>query len=451
MAEMASSSIATRQQGSPVAATLLVAVYAALLLSPLIVAAVAGPATEAPLLKQLGRSAALVAAVILTMQAVLAGRLKSVCEHYGLDMVLRFHKSMAVLAVVLVIAHPILLAASAGSWSLITSFDLPWYIWFGKIALLLLIIVGVTSIWQKQLLDFQAWRKIHNIAPAILVLVLVHSWIAGGDLQSTPMRVLWVALFGVAVTAYSLHKFVWPAMRKSKLWSVASVSQETHDVWTVEFEPPEGEEPMDYAPGQFHFVTLYRGDDRYDGEEHHFTISSSPVRGDTHTSSIKSVGDFTSTIGETEAGDRAMIQGPYGRFSYAVNAPDDRYLFIAGGIGITPIMSMLRHMRDTEADVDVTLIYGNKTQSDIVFRDELDEIAAGETPRLSVTHVLSEEEWDGPTGHVDGGAIADAAGEDLSEHSVYVCGPPPMMDEVISTVLEMGAPEDRLYNERFWL
>ncbi len=452
MAEMAPDErITSRPQGSPAVAIALVVLYAAVLMLPLIVAAVTGTQESEPFLRQLGKSVALVAITILAMQAVLAGRLKSVCKHYGLDMVLRFHRSMAILSLVLVIAHPILLAASSGTWNLITSLDLPWYIWFGKIALLLLVIQGVTSIWQKQLLDFQTWRRIHNVAPAILVLAFVHSWIAGGDLQALPMKVLWVALLGVAVAAYAAHKVIWPLMRKSQLWSVGSVTQETHDVWTLEFEPPEDEEPMDYAPGQFHFVTLYRGGDRYDGEEHHFTISSSPTSGPTHTSTIKNVGDFTSTIGETEAGDGAMIQGPYGRFSYAVNAPDDRYLMIAGGIGITPIMSMLRHMRDTEADVDVTLIYGNRTREDIVFREELDDIAAGEAPNLTVIHVMSREDWDGPTGHVDRDLIAEHVEEDLSDYSVYVCGPGPMMDEVIPAVLDLGAPEERLYSERFWL
>ncbi|MEA3401665.1 MAG: ferredoxin reductase family protein [Armatimonadota bacterium] len=386
---------------------------------------------------------------ILALQALLAGRLKPVCEQYGLDMVLRFHKSMAVLSLVLLVAHPVLLSLSAGSWNLITSLDLPWYIIFGKIALLL-VIQGITSIWQRRLLDFQTWRVLHNVAPGILVLVFVHSWMAGGDLQATPMRVLWVALFAIAVVAYSAHKFVGPISRKSNLWTVKSVSQETHDVYTLEFEPPEGSQPLQYNPGQFQFLTLYR-DDRYDGEEHHFTISSSPSSGPTHTSTIKNSGDFTATIGETEPGDRAMIQAPFGRFSYAINAPDDRYLFIAGGIGITPLMAMLRHMRDEGADCEVTLLFGNKTEDDIVFRDELHAIAVGETPNLSVVHVLSQGQWEGETGYIDRDLISRYVGDDLSGMSIYLCGPEAMMDTLIPELLDINANQNRLYSERFWL
>ena len=451
MTKMASEKITTQRRGSPVAAVALVVLYVAVLMLPLVMAALTGEQESEPFLTVLGTSAALVAITILAMQMVLAGRLKAVCEHYGLDMVLRFHKSVAVLSLGLLIAHPILLSLAHGNWNLITSFDLPWYIWFGKIALVLLVIQAITSLWQKQLLDFQVWRVVHNQAPVILLLVFTHSWVVGEDVEATPMRILWVALLGVALVVYSLHKFVWPAMRKSRLWEVASVQQEARDVWTLEFEPPGSEDSFDYAPGQFNFVTLYRDDDRYDGEEHHFTISSSPTSGPTHTTTIKNSGDFTSTIGATRPGDRAMIEGPYGRFSYTLNAPDDRYLFIAGGIGITPIMSMLRHMRDTAADVDVTLIYGSKTQDDIVFRAEMDEIADGAAPRLKVVHVLSEEEWDNPTGRVDRELIVDEAGSDLSDYSIYICGPVPMMDKMIELVLELGAREDRLYSERFWL
>ncbi len=451
MAETTPRSVRTHRLGSPIAAIALVVFYAALLMLPLVLAATTGERETEPFLKMLGMSFALVAMVILALQVMLAARIKAICEHYGLDMLLRFHRSMAVLAVVLLVAHPILLALSSGSWRLITGLQQSWPIWFGKIALLLLLIVAVTSLWRRQLLNFEAWHKVHGLAPAILLLGFVHSWVVGDDLEGTPMRVLWLVLLGASLVVYSLHMFVWPALRRSKLWNVASVKQETHNVWTLEFEPPEGVEPLHYAPGQFSFLRLYRGDERHDGEEHHFTISSSPLQARTHICTIKNSGDFTSTIGATEPGDTATIQGPYGRFSYTVHAPSSKYLFIAGGIGITPLMGMLRHMRDSEADVDVTLLYANDTQADIVFREELDEIAESDAPRLKVVHVLAKEDWDGPIGHVNRTHIAQATAEELPDYAIYVCGPPAMMRRVIRTVLRMGAREDRLYSERFWL
>ena len=451
MAETAPKSVPKQHPGSPTAAIALVALYAALLMLPLVLAVTTGDPEAEPLLRMLGQSFALVAMVILALQVMLAARIKAICEHYGLDMLLRFHRSMAVLAVLLLVAHPVLLALNSGSWALLTGLQQSWPILLGKTSLLLLLIVAVTSLFRRRLLNFEAWHKVHGLAPAILVLGFVHSWVVGDHLQATPMRVLWIVLLAASLVVYALHKFVWPAARRSKLWTVASVTQETDRVWTLEFEPPEGVEPLHYAPGQFSFLRLYRGDERYDGEEHHFTISSSPLQIPTHTCTIKISGDFTATIGATKPGDTATVQGAFGRFSYTLHPPSNKYLFVAGGIGITPLMSMLRHMRDAALDVDVTLIYANDTQADIAFRDELDEIAEQDTPRLNVVHVLAKEDWDGPIGHVNRTHIAQATAEELSEYAIYVCGPPAMMTRVIRTVLRMGAREDRLYSERFWL
>lgn len=437
--------------GSSVLAVLFVVLYAVILSLPLIIAGLTPPTEADPFLRQLGKSFALVAATILAMQAVLAGRLRTITRHYGLDMVLRFHKSMAVLAVVLLLAHPFLLAAGSGSWGLVTSLDMPWYIWLGRIALLLLLVQGVTSLFQRQLLDYQVWRVIHNQAPIILGLAFVHSWLVGSDFTASSMQLLWVLIFGSAVVVYALHKFIWPMARKRKPWTVKSVNQETHDVWTLELEPPEGVEPLKYAPGQFRFLTLYRGDGRYDGEEHHFTISSSPTTGPTHTSTIKNAGDFTATIGDTKPGDRAVIQGPYGHFSHVLDPPADRYLFIAGGIGITPLMSMLRYMRDTGSEARVVLLYGNTTEADIVFRGELDSMVDAQRPPLRVVHVLSEEDWEGETGQIDRGLIARHVSDELSDWSVYLCGPAEMMQALAPELVEMGVSEGNLHSERFWL
>lgn len=441
------------RRASPGAAITLVLAYVAIVLLPLVVAWIVGGAHADSFLRMLGKSFALVGTTIMALQLVLAARLRPITAPFGLEMVLRFHTGMAILALIMLALHPVLLALASGSWRLITAFDLPWTIMIAKLALLLLIIQAVTSLWQRRLVEFQRWRVIHNVAPIILVLGFVHAWRVGDDLELGPVRVIWVALFAVTFAIYIAHKALWPALRRARPWTVTSVRQETHDTWTVEFEPPRDQPPPSFEPGQFHFVTLYRGDRRYDGEEHHFTISSSPAQGPTRTSTIKHSGDFTATIGATRPGDRAVIQGPYGRFSYTLCAPDERYLFIAGGIGITPLMSMLRHMRDTGLDAEVLLIYGNRTEDDVVFREELEQIAAGEAPRLRVVHVLSEETagWEGETGYIDRDLLARVVGEDLSGHSIFLCGPDAMMNALTPQLIAMGARPERLYTERFWL
>ncbi len=441
------------RRGAPVKGVLLILAYMVVLVAPLVVAGIVRPKTGHTILWELGKSFALVAVVILVLQFVLAARLRRLCRHYGLDMVLRFHKGMAVFAVVLLVLHPFLFVIAGAGWDLLLSLRVPWYIWMGKIGLLLLLVQALTIIFRRKVrLDFEKWRLLHNQAVVIVSLVLVHSWFAGGDLRHRPMQILWIGLAAVAVLSYTYHKLYMPWIGRRHAYRVADVTPVTHNVWTLSFEPPEAQDQFLYLPGQFHFISLYRGD-KYDGEEHPFTISSSPSQPGQVTSTINESGNFTSTIGETKPGDLVRIQGPFGRFTHVLRPEETDIVFIAGGIGITPLMSMLRYMWDNQADVDVLLVYGNRTERDIVFRAELDNIAEGARPRLSIVHILSEadKDWAGESGYVDEDKLRHYCGEGLADKSFYLCGPPAMMNIVTRTLRGLGVPAGSIHSERFSL
>ena len=436
-----------------VVGVLLILAYTVALVTPLVVAGIVRPKTDHTFLWELGKGFALAAVVILVLQFVLATRLRRICRHYGLDIVLRFHSGMAVFAVGLLVLHPLLFVAGGAGWGLLFSLEAPWYIWLGKIGLLLLLIQVVTSIFRRKMrLNFEKWRLLHNQAVVIVGLALVHSWFAGGDLRYRPMQILWLGLAGVSVLSYAYHKFYMPWIGKRRAYQVAEVSQEAHNVWTLSFQPPEGRDRFSYLPGQFHFISLYRGD-KYDGEEHPFTISSSPTETGRLTSTIKESGDFTRTIGQTKPGAPVRVQGPFGRFSHVLRPQETDLVFIAGGIGITPLMSMLRYMRDTQAEVDVVMLYGNRTEQDIAFQEELSDITEGQWPRLSVIHVLSEaaEDWRGETGYIDIDKIRRYCGENSRKKAFYVCGPPPMMGMVIKTLRRLAVPAGCIHSEMFSL
>jgi NAD(P)H-flavin reductase len=164
------------------------------------------------------------------------------------------------------------------------------------------------------------------------------------------------------------------------------------------------------------------------------------------TCTIKESGDFTGTIGKTRIGDQARIEGPFGRFSL-VNYPAQSLLFIAGGVGITPMISMLRYLRYTGDTRPAVLIYGNKKEEDILFRDEL----SGMPEHVSVVHVLSapESNWQGPTGYVATDLIRREAGNLLEQADVFLCGPPVMMDKVLESLKELGVAGGRIHYQRF--
>jgi len=426
--------------------------YLVLVVASLAIAAITRPLTDHGFVYELGRSFALVGLSLLALQFVVTARLHWSEQGVGLDMVYRFHRVAAGLAAVLILCHPMLLVAGGARPELLYGFGLPWNIWLGRAALVLLMIQVGMSVWRPQLhVGFEQWRLLHNQATLIFGIAFAHAYVTGDDFGEAAMRGLWWGMVVVAATAYAYHRLALPWALARSPYRVAKVKQETHNVWTIEMEPPPGRKRFDFQPGQFHFLHFRRGRG-LPAEEHHFTIASSP----THpflASTIKEVGDFTATIGETRPGDAVAVRGPYGRFSYTYRPAEKDIVFIAGGIGITPIMSMLRHMRDTKSDCAALLLFANRTEGDIAFRRELEEIAAGGHPRLRVVHILSEpgEGWSGETGYMDKDKLSRYIAEGRERRMYYVCGPAPMIKLVMAALGELGVPRDRIEFERFVL
>lgn len=428
--------------------------YLAVVLSPFLVVAAFHLKTEDVFFYNLGRCFAQMAFAILVMQVVLASRLKWVEAPFGLNLTFPFHRRMGTLAAVLLLLHPPLMAMGGGGWHLIYGLKVEWYILVAKAALALLLINVGVSLWRARLgIKFEKWRLWHDIlGPLVLVLAFVHSWYASEDLTVRPMQVLWVVFLGVAVLLFTYHRLLRPVLLRDHLYQVMEVRQETAKVWTLKFAPPPGERRFDFLPGQFQFVTLLRGRG-LPVEEHHFTIASSPTEAGYHAATIKESGDFTAGIGQTRIGDTAMIQAPFGRFSYVLHPEWDDLVFIAGGIGITPLMSNLRHLRDTEAERRVLLLYANRDEDNIVFREELAQMEAGGRPDLKVVHILSRPgaTWQGERGHLDHEKLARLGGGRLATSAFWLCCPPPMIKSLVAILRDLGVPYGRISYEFFSL
>ena len=428
-------------------------IYIALVLLPIFIVTIYNLPPPDLFAYNLGRAFALAAFTIMILQVALAARVKWIEKPFGLNLTFPFHRNMGVLAALLLLTHPFLMVLGGGGWKLLLG-DNTWYIWVGRAALLLLLINVSLGLWRLPLgLKFETWRQGHNVSgPLILVLGFVHSWYASVDFTLALMQVLWVGLLGAAAVLYWHHKFYTPARLRREPYTVVEVRQEAQDVWTLKFAPPPGQPRFDFLPGQFQFVTLLRGRGLPE-EEHHFTISSSPALAGFHTATIKASGDFTATIGATQPGDKAVIQAPFGRFSYLLHPEARDLVFIAGGIGITPFMGNLRHMGDVQADRRVLLLYANKSEGDIVFREELDRIAGGSKPELQVVHILSRagEAWEGEKGRLDREKIQRLCGERLGRSLFFLCCPPPMTRSLIEILRDLGVPERRISLEYFSL
>ena len=391
-------------------------------------------------LYEAGRLCAITGFVLLVFQYVLSSKIKWIERGIGLDRLFGIHKICGGIALALITAHPVLILLSER----LQGYAAP--IGFLKIlGILTLALVWVTAgvalLYGRIPMSYELWKGTHRVGYVVLPLAFTHSFFMGSTLQQSPIRGFWVFLVLIYV-AVLVDRIRQHAVSRRHPLSVRNVLQETDDIWRLDFE---GDHPG-YVPGQFMFVRL-QTEGRISAP-HPFTIASSPAQKGLAICA-KAVGDFTSGMRERRPCDVAYVDMPYGVFSFVYHNAD-RLIFIAGGIGITPFLSMLRYMRDRNLRKDVILLWGNKTEKDIAFRAELDSMVS-EMSSLKVIHILSRQgNWSGPKGRIDKEMLKNHVG-DLARGNYFVCGPPPMMKDVRRALYCLGVPRRHIHSERFAL
>ncbi len=200
----------------------------------------------------------------------------------------------------------------------------------------------------------------------------------------------------------------------------------------------------EFTAGQW-FVLTIPEDDGYLTK--HFTHSSSPTEGYIELTTRLTGSQFKNTLDALPVGTEVEIEGPFGDFTLREGA--ERVVFLTGGIGITPVRSILRFMADSGDHRDVTLFFGNKDRESIVFRSELESFAT-HLPDLKVVHVLSDAppDWEGYSGYVTG-EILEAELGDAGDRTYYVSGPPAMVSAMKDLLKARGVGRREMVLENF--
>jgi predicted ferric reductase len=426
----------------------LAAIYPILALTPLAILAALKPESDHPRLAEVGVDCAVVGFTMIALQFVITARLHWIEAPFGLDLLLVFHRATALIAVTLLCLHP-LLVASAEGWSLITRVHVHWCIWAGRAALAILLVQVIISLWRRALrLPYTQWRRLHNVfALALLGLGFAHALAVG--LEPIGATIVWSVVIAVAAGCWLFSRAIRPRLLLRRGFRVVVLKEEAPRVWTVVLESQPGR-PLRFVPGQFQFLRLHGAE--LPAEEHPFTIASSPTRSGRISLTIKESGTFTALIDRIRPGDRATVHGPFGRFSHTLHPDDEDLVFVAGGVGITPLMSMLRYMRDHQEPRSVLLIYASRRPLDVVFASELREIAAGAFPLLTVVHVFSDAPpgWPGETGRLDADRLARLC-DGVDGKAFYLCCPGPMTTALVRGLRRMGVSPRRIHTDHFAL
>jgi predicted ferric reductase len=430
--------------------------YLFLILLPLTTAILFGADTVRPpssFLAAIGVGFGFVGLSLMVLEFALISRIKSVAAVFGEDSLQLFHNLMGMVALGLLLVHPIALIISgypAGCWLNPFADCANASTRGASLALYALILLVGTSAWRKRLgIRYEVWQVMHGLlALFILYAALVHIVIIGRYTNTRAMEIVWL-IYIILVTGLILwYKILQPLLNWNKKWEVVENRAEAGDAHTVVLKPV-GHDGFAFQPGQFSWLKI--GRTPFGLGQHPISMSSAAdvPPGGTVTFTIKNLGDWSGQqVPALQPGDAMWLDGPHGVFSID-NQQGMGYVLIGGGVGITPLYSMLQTMADREDVRPVLLFYGSNDWESVTFREELEAL---EGPlNLKVVHVLSDppEGWEGETGYITADILQRYLPKQYKRFMYLICGPAPLMDAMEKALPELGVPTDQVQTERF--
>lgn len=386
---------------------------------------------------------------MLGLQFVLTARFRRVTAPFGTDIIYFFHRWAAIGAVLLILVHyAIVKFAYADVLGAANLLKAPLHMTAGRLALILFLGILVSSILRKQLhIEYDRWRLWHGVLAVIAVaLAIFHIQGVGYYTASVSRSVLWQGYTLAWLLILLYIRVIKPLGLKRKPYRITSVKPERASSWTVTVAP-EGNHLLRFAPGQFAWLTL--GSSPFRAEEHPFSFSGSAEQVPQLQFTIKALGDFTRTIGNFKPGDIAYVDAPHGVFSPDRWPEAPGFVLIAGGVGIAPMMSMLRTFADRGDKRPLLLIYGNSDWDRVLLREDIEALK----PRLNlkVVYVLHTppSNWSGDVGMLSLDIFRKHIAPAEFSYTYFVCGPPGMINTVQKALRELGVPLRRIHFEHF--
>lgn len=438
-----------RWQGFSAAA--LIALYIAAALLPLILGVLQQVTMRSPW-HGFSAGLAMTGYAMLLMQFLSSGRLRAVSGRSGIDLTMRFHQLAGIALLGFLLAHPLLYAvprlgegvgAALGQLNRMFGAE---GLRSGVVAWWLLILLIPSAIWRDRLPGpYELWRASHGIGAALIAGLGTHHTLRVGSHSADPLlAAFWIALTALALLSLFHVYVVKPLAQRHRPWEVASNRQVAERTWEIRLKP-RGAHWLDHEAGQFVWLNL--GHSPFSLVEHPFSISSAPGAAEL-AFTIKESGDFTRRIGTIAPGTLAYIDGPHSIFTLAGRAARPLVL-IAGGVGVAPVMGILRDLAARGDRRPVHLVYGNRRETQILHRDELDALKT--RLDLTIDLVLAEPPpgWAGPGGQLTPAVLTTCLPAFSADTDYFICGPTAMMDSAERMLAEAGVPAGAIVSERF--
>ncbi len=223
------------------------------------------------------------------------------------------------------------------------------------------------------------------------------------------------------------------------LGEVTDIRMDTPDVKTFRVLTPDGVKPFEHMPGQCAMLSIPGVGEAM------FSITSSPTNKEFMEFSIKKCGCLTDWLHQMEVGQQITIRGPYGKpFPVETELKGKDLLFIAGGIGLAPLRSVINYVRDNRENYGkVQIVYGARSKDDLVdYNEIITEWMADDGVEVNLTIDREQEGWDGHVGFIP--TFVKELNPDLNK-TVLMCGPPIMIKFTLQGLMELGFEKTQVY------
>lgn len=390
----------------------------------------------------------------MVVQFVTSGRFEAVSGKLGIDRIMAFHKAAAWWLLLGLLLHPFLYVLptwvadrALGVERFVTYLTAPHYRSgvIGWAALILLVLwAGLRDRLPPR---YEVWRGAHVALALVAVIAGLHHALGTGRFSAAgPVWAVWLAaaLIVAAVMATLYGVRFWRL--QARPWRLAGITRLPGRMWELDIQPASGTPPMPFHAGQFVWMTV--GNRRFPLFDHPFSIASSPTRPGLSLI-IKEAGDFTATVGRIAPGTPIGIDGPYGEFTLE-DHDDGPILLIAGGVGIAPVIGLIRDLVARRDPRPIRLIYAAGKPENFACLPEI--AAAQERLDLQVLPISETEGpgWQGAVGRLTPERLRGLMqGLDPTRTVALMCGPGGMVTAVSDMLFDLGLPMAHVDYERF--
>ncbi len=407
-------------------------------------------ATPAGVFTAVGEISALYGTYLVLIQLILMSRNPWLDQVFGQDRITAAHRWVGFSAIWLLVTHAVFTTVGYSMTvssspvgellTLLTSY--PYVLWSG-VSLVLFVAVAVSSVRAaRRRVSYETWYAIHLYTYVAIALGFLHQLFVGIDFTTDVVaRVYWIGLYAVAIGVLVYFRFGQPiSISLRHRMRVANVVTEAPGVVSIYLAGQELDE-LPVRAGQWFRLRFMTRDGWY--KAHPFSISAAP-NGRYLRFTVKGLGDYTSKLQRVAVGTSVFVEGPYGAFTGAARTKA-RILLVAGGIGITPLRALLEELPASKGNI--TLIYRASRPEEVVFRDEIEQLAA---LRGAAVHFLVGKRGsaDMPSDPLDPRALRRLV-PDVAERDIYVCGPAGMLERTLRGLRWLRIPDAQIHYERF--